>query len=199
MVTTCGHPAPIEQHWATHCGGGGGGATETGGGFDLERALIPSVGNVEPQYTIEEAARRTGVSTHTLGYYERIGLLNPVGRAASGHRRYTDADLGAVTFLTCLRQTGMPIRQMQEFMELTRAGDATVPNRIEALVAHQESLAEQIALLRRHFEALTNKIAYYREIAEDQRGSSASTAPAQDRGALHDTETPLVDQRSAFA
>jgi DNA-binding transcriptional MerR regulator len=154
---------------------------------------------VEPQYTIEEAAHRTGVSTHTLRYYERIGLLEPVGRAASGHRRYTDADLGSVTFLTCLRQTGMPIRQMQQFVELTRAGDATVPDRIDALVAHQEALAEQIALLRRHFEALRNKIEYYREVAAEQRGTSARSALAQDDSALLDNETQLVDKRSTYA
>ena len=79
-------------------------------------------------YTIEEAAQRTGVSTHTLRYYERIGLLAPVGRASSGHRRYSDDDLGAVGFLTLLRQTGMPIRDMQRFVELTRAGDDTIPD-----------------------------------------------------------------------
>ena len=56
--------------------------------------------------SIEEASARTGVSAHTLRYYERIGLLAPVGRAAGGHRRYSDADLGAVGFLTLLRQIG---------------------------------------------------------------------------------------------
>ena len=120
--------------------------------------------DVEPQYTIDEAAQRTGITTHTLRYYERIGLLDPVGRAPSGHRRYTKADLGMVEFLTCLRQTGMPIRAMQEFMELARAGDDTIPDRVEALVAHREALAEQLALLRRHFEALSGKIEYYRAL-----------------------------------
>jgi DNA-binding transcriptional MerR regulator len=122
------------------------------------------VNDVEPRYTIEEAAQRTRISTHTLRYYERIGLLEPVGRAPSGHRRYTEGDLGLVEFLTCLRQTGMPIRAMQRFMELARAGDGTISDRIDALVAHRESLAEQLALLRRHFEVLTGKIDYYRAL-----------------------------------
>jgi Predicted transcriptional regulators len=122
------------------------------------------VSDVEPQYTIEEAAQRTGVSAHTLRYYERIGLLDPVGRAPSGHRRYTEGDIGLIEFLTCLRQTGMPIRAMQHFMELMRAGDHTIPDRIEALAAHREALTEQLALLRRHFEAITNKIEYYRAL-----------------------------------
>jgi DNA-binding transcriptional MerR regulator len=121
---------------------------------------------MEPRYTIDEAAQRTGVTTHTLRYYERIGLLDPVGRAPSGHRRYTEGDLGLIEFLTCLRQTGMPIRGMQRFMELARAGDGTISDRVAALVAHREALAEQLALLRRHFEALTGKIEYYRALLE---------------------------------
>jgi DNA-binding transcriptional MerR regulator len=121
---------------------------------------------MEPRYTIEEAARRTGVTTHTLRYYERIGLLDPPARAPSGHRRYTEGDLGLIEFLNCLRQTGMPIRGMQHFMELARAGDETIPDRVAALVAHREALAEQLALLRRHFEALTGKIEYYRVLLE---------------------------------
>jgi DNA-binding transcriptional MerR regulator len=121
---------------------------------------------MEPRYTIEEAAHRTGITTHTLRYYERIGLLDPVGRAPSGHRRYTEGDIGLIEFLTCLRQTGMPIRGMQHFMELARAGDGTIPDRVAALVDHREALAEQLALLRRHFEALTGKIEYYRALLE---------------------------------
>ena len=115
-------------------------------------------------YTIEEAAQRTGVSTHTLRYYERIGLLAPVGRASSGHRRYNDDDIGAIGFLTLLRQTGMPIRDMQRFVDLTRAGHDTIPERVEVLEAHRDSLAEQLALLNRHFAAIETKIGIYRAL-----------------------------------
>jgi DNA-binding transcriptional MerR regulator len=115
-------------------------------------------------YTIEEAAQRTGVTTHTLRYYERIGLLAPVGRASSGHRRYSDDDLGAIGFLTLLRQTGMPIRDMQRFVELTRAGEGTIPQRVVVLEAHRDALAEQLALLNRHFAAIEIKIGVYRAL-----------------------------------
>jgi len=122
------------------------------------------VTDVTPKYPIEEAAQRTGVSTHTLRYYERIGLLAPVDRAGSGHRRYSEDDLGAVAFLTLLRQTGMPIRDMLRFVELTRAGDHTVPDRVEVLEQHREQLARQLELLNRHFAAIDAKIATYRQI-----------------------------------
>lgn len=114
--------------------------------------------------TIEEAAERTGVSAHTLRYYERIGLLAPVPRGAGGHRRYTDADLGAVVFLTLLRQTGMPIRDMQLFVELTREGDHTIPERVGVLTDHRTELVAHIALLNRHLAALDHKIGIYTEL-----------------------------------
>lgn len=112
--------------------------------------------------SIEEASARTGVSAHTLRYYERIGLLAEVPRGPGGHRRYTDADIGAVVFLTLLRQTGMSIRDMQRFVDLTRQGDGTIPQRVEVLAEHRERLVEQLALLNRHLEALDHKIGIYR-------------------------------------
>ncbi|WP_024287884.1 MerR family transcriptional regulator [Cellulomonas sp. KRMCY2] len=112
--------------------------------------------------SIEEAAERTGVSAHTLRYYERIGLLAPVPRGPGGHRRFSDADLGAVGFLTLLRQTGMPIRDMQRFIELTRAGDATVPGRVAVLTGHREQLVARLELMQQHLHALDHKIAVYR-------------------------------------
>jgi len=71
-------------------------------------------------YTIDEAAAQTGLSKHTLRYYEREGLLPPISKASSGHRRYTDDDIGWVRFLQLLRATGMPIREAKEFVTLTR-------------------------------------------------------------------------------
>lgn len=117
----------------------------------------------DPSYTIEEAAERTGVSRHTLRYYERIGLLAPVGRGAGGHRRYTDADLGAIFFLTLLRDTGMSIRDMQRFVELTRSGEETIADRVEVLARHRAELVARLDLLGRHLKALDKKIGFYQD------------------------------------
>lgn len=127
--------------------------------------------NVDAWYTIEEAAQHTGISAHTLRYYERIGLLEPVGRASSGHRRYNDGNLNSVRFLTLLRQTGMPIRDMQRFVALSRAGDETVPDRVEVLEAHRAALAAQIEQLNQHFTAITYKIDIYRALLAAQQGA----------------------------
>jgi len=133
---------------------------------------------LESGCSIDEASARTGVSAHTLRYYERIGLLAPVGRAAGGHRRYTDADLGAVVFLTLLRQTGMAIRDMQRFVDLTRAGDHTVASRVEVLVEHREQLVARLRLLNRHLKAIDHKITIYRDMLradDDALAASATT------------------------
>jgi DNA-binding transcriptional MerR regulator len=136
-------------------------------------------------YTIEEAAQRTGVSPHTLRYYERIGLLEPVERAASGHRRYHDADLGWVLFLTLLRQTGMPIRNMRRFVELTRAGDRTMAERVSVLEAHRDALRDRLALLTKHLSAIDNKIDVYRALL-DADHDRADHDRADDDGAGQD-------------
>jgi DNA-binding transcriptional MerR regulator len=126
------------------------------------------VTDVELTYPIERAAELTGVSAHTLRYYERIGLLAPVGRAPSGHRRYTDADLGSVRFLTLLRDTGMPIRDMQTFVALTRQGEGTVPQRLAVLQAHRDALRARLAELTNHLAALDHKVEIYSLIVQQQ-------------------------------
>src|SRR4030088_2149363 len=94
-------------------------------GLDLERALSSIVDGMATTLTISAAARAAGIRAHTLRYYERAGLLDPVGRAASGHRRYADEDLARIEFLTKLRSTGMPIRKVREYADLMRRGDET--------------------------------------------------------------------------
>jgi DNA-binding transcriptional MerR regulator len=75
---------------------------------------------MEPGITIQEAAQRSGLTAHTLRYYERIGLIHEVGRDVSGHRSYAEQDLEWLAFLTKLRTTGMPIADMCRYAELRR-------------------------------------------------------------------------------
>jgi DNA-binding transcriptional MerR regulator len=115
-------------------------------------------------YTPGQAAEETGFSLDTLRYYERIGLLEPVGRNAAGQRRFTDDDLGWLGMVRCLRDTGMPIAEMLRFAELTRAGEHTIPERIELLAAHDRRVEEQIANLREKQAGVQRKIGYYRDV-----------------------------------
>jgi DNA-binding transcriptional MerR regulator len=113
---------------------------------------------------ISDTARVTGVSAHTLRYYERAGLmLDRVGRAPSSHRRYSDEEIRWVVLLTKLRSTGMPIRRMREYAGLVRSGDGNESERLALLEAHRAAVLEQLEAMRSNLEAIDIKIALYRE------------------------------------
>ncbi len=116
--------------------------------------------------TIEQVAERTGLSTHTLRYYERVGLLDPIGRATSGHRRYAAQYLAWLEFLTRLRATGMPIRHMQQFAGLRRRGNTTIAERRALLEEHQRVVQAHIDDLQQNLEAITTKIMDYQQMEE---------------------------------
>ena len=109
------------------------------------------------------------MTAHTLRYYERVGLIQPVGRARNGHRRYSEADEAWLHFLHCMRATSMPIREMQRYAELREQGDSTSLERRKILEDHQAAIAEQIAALEQAHALLTRKIANYRQIEQRTR------------------------------
>jgi DNA-binding transcriptional MerR regulator len=113
--------------------------------------------------TIADAAEASGLTAHTLRYYERAGLLRPVERAGSGHRRYSDGDLSWIDFLTKLRSTGMPIRQMRRYAELVWAGDHTEPERLALLEAHRDQVHARLIETQRCLTRIDYKIDLYRE------------------------------------
>ena len=112
--------------------------------------------------SIAATAERTGVSAHTLRYYERIGLIDPVGRDEAGRRIYSDADLARVDFLRKLRSTGMPITRMLEYVALLRAGEGTEPQRLELLEEHRRRVAADLVHLEECLAAISFKIDLYR-------------------------------------
>ncbi|MEV8632349.1 MerR family transcriptional regulator [Streptosporangium sp. NPDC051023] len=112
--------------------------------------------------TIQEASRKSGLSAHTLRYYERIGLIHMVRRDPAGHRQYTSPDLDWLDFLTRLRATGMPIAEMCRYAELRRQGPATSAERRRMLEAHRDRVRTQIAQLTEDLEVLDYKIDFYK-------------------------------------
>ena len=111
-------------------------------------------------------AARCGMTAHTLRYYERVGLIQPVGRAQNGHRRYSEADAAWLQFLHCMRAANMPIRTMQRYAELRQMGDHTSEERRQILEEHQAEIGRQIETLQQAFNLLNHKIANYRAIEE---------------------------------
>jgi DNA-binding transcriptional MerR regulator len=118
---------------------------------------------VDATLTISDAARVSGVSAHTLRYWERAGLLQPVSRNGGGHRRYAEGDLERIKFLTKLRATGMPIRQVRRYAELLNGGDDTNEERLALLEAHREAVKAHLEETASHLELIDWKIELYRE------------------------------------
>jgi DNA-binding transcriptional MerR regulator len=140
--------------------------------FDFERTLTSTVvvvsSNPDRQETrcvsIAEASQRTGLSRHTLRYYERAGLIEPVERSTSGRRQYEAGDLDWFAFLVRLRQTGMPIAQMQQFAQLRADGIATLEKRRQLLDEHRRHVEAAIAVQQDHLAALDDKITHYDQL-----------------------------------
>ena len=113
--------------------------------------------------SIAEAARRTGVSVHTLRYYERAGLVvTAVDRTAGGRRRYHQLDLDWIVICTRLRATGMPIRTIRRYAELVSAGPGNEQERLALLEAHRAEVTARLARTRENLKLIDHKIDVYR-------------------------------------
>jgi len=113
--------------------------------------------------SIAEAARRTGVSVHTLRYYERAGLVvTPVDRTHSGRRRYQQEDLKWISICTKLRSTGMPIKAIRRYAQLVCAGPGNEQERLALLEAHRADVTARLAEVQEHLKLIDHKIDVYR-------------------------------------
>ncbi len=117
-------------------------------------------------YTIKQVSKITGLSASTLRYYESEQLLHPVRRNETGRRVYDEKALNTLSIITCLKKTGMPIRQIRIFIALCGAGDQTLQERYQMILAHKESVEERIAGLQHEMEHINYKVAYYRAACE---------------------------------
>ena len=128
----------------------------------LDRLRRQDAGVPEPGDTlsIAEMSERTGVTAHTLRYYERIGLLE-VARDTAGRRVYGADDFARVVFLSRLRMTGMPIRDLQRYVELAGEGESTVPERLAMLQQHRDAIRIQLMELQFALETVEFKITAY--------------------------------------
>lgn len=122
----------------------------------------------DARFSISDVAERTGLTTHTLRYYEREGLmLVPVDRASSTHRRYNDSDVAWVQFLTKLRSTSMPIATVRDYVELARAGEGNEADRLELLLQHRITVLAQLEEITRSLAAIDYKIALYEKAVSE--------------------------------
>jgi DNA-binding transcriptional MerR regulator len=118
--------------------------------------------------TIQQVAQRTGLSIHTLRYYEQLGLLFSVHRLPNGHRRYDESDLRWIDLLKCLRASAMPLSEMQRFAEITRQGTSTASERRELLEAHRLRVVAQLQEMQHTLARLDTKIAHLHAVEIEQ-------------------------------
>lgn len=115
----------------------------------------------QDRYTISEVVAFTGLTAHTLRWYERIGLMPHVDRSHTGQRRYSNRDLDWLDLVTKLRLTGMPVADMVRYAELVRAGSDTYRERQELLEQTRRDVLGRIAELRDTLAVLDRKISFY--------------------------------------
>jgi len=121
---------------------------------------LADTSEVREPMTIAEVADLLDVSAHTLRYYERIGLVE-VDRDSSGHRSYQPEAVRRLVFLTRMRLSGMAIRDLQHYIGLVDSGEQTVPERLDMLLEHRDTIRRQIRELTLSLAATEYKIATY--------------------------------------
>lgn len=114
-------------------------------------------------YSIGQVAKKTGLTAHTLRYYEKEGLLPFVKKSGSGLRVFSEEDIGWLVMIECLKGTGMTLKGIKQYIDWYIEGDSTLQNRLEMFKAQKVKLDEQMAQLQKHMEKIAYKIKYYEE------------------------------------
>jgi DNA-binding transcriptional MerR regulator len=114
--------------------------------------------------SIGELSRLTGLTAHTLRFYESAGVLKPVGRASNGHRRYHSNDVLWLEFVLKLKLTGMPLAEIRRYAQLREQGEMTLDSRLAMLTRHRERLVAKMTALAACADTLDEKIRIYRSM-----------------------------------
>jgi DNA-binding transcriptional MerR regulator len=118
--------------------------------------------------SIGEVAHRTGLSIHTLRYYDELGLLPQVTRAENGHRVFDEQVVGWIHILKCLRATQMPLAEMQRFTSLAHQDGDTIPQQRALLEAHRREVAQRMREVEAAIALIDDKIRHMRETEADR-------------------------------
>ena len=118
---------------------------------------------------IKEFSKITGISAHTLRYYEKIGILQEVKRNASGHRNYTERDIVWAEFINRLKETGMPLAQIKEYASLRKRGECTAKTRMNLLEQHALVLKQKITEEQQHLKKINEKIQHNEKLLSNKK------------------------------
>jgi DNA-binding transcriptional MerR regulator len=112
-------------------------------------------------YSIKQVSEKTDLKAYVLRYYEKEGLLPFINRSKSGFRRYSEDDLEWLGLICCLKNTGMSIKQIKDFVELSMKGKDTLKERCEMLIQHKINVETQIEEMQKHLQKVSWKIDYF--------------------------------------
>ena len=118
-------------------------------------------------YTVKVAAERANLNPNTLRYYEKEGLLPHIERSKGGIRHYSDEDLEWLGLVCCLKNTGMSIKQIRDFVDLSLQGPETLKDRCHMLNAHKQEVEEHISRMNQHLDLVKCKIEYFTKKYEE--------------------------------
>ena len=110
---------------------------------------------------ISEVAKEFGLTTDTLRYYEREGLIGPISKGKNGIRNYTEEDIKRIQFVKCTRAAGLEINFLKRYIQLFEGGDKTVKERREILVEQRKILKEKLDAMQEAYNRLNYKIDLY--------------------------------------
>jgi DNA-binding transcriptional MerR regulator len=119
---------------------------------------------MENIFSSQQVSKMTGLSIHTLRYYERIGLISGVNRDANGYRQYSESDITWLEFLIRLRVMGMPISDMKQYTDLRSQGSSTATERRELLEIYQNKVINQMKELKKTLTKIEDKISYFKSL-----------------------------------
>ncbi|GAA0962965.1 MerR family transcriptional regulator [Actinocorallia libanotica] len=142
-----------------------------------------------PSLSIGQVADRTGLSVHTLRFYEREGVMvNPVRRDAGGRRVYSEDDVGWLTLCTILRASDMPLPVLREYMELIRQGEGNEEERLALLHRHRRDVVARIRRLTECLDLVDHKVGVYEDIIDRSApGHGCGPRPAGARDARQES------------
>jgi DNA-binding transcriptional MerR regulator len=117
-------------------------------------------------YSINEIAKVCDLSVYTIRFYDKEGLLPFVTRSKTGNRQFSESDLEMIRLICCLKNSGMPVKDIRRYIDLFMAGDATAPCRKQMMIDHRKSILDQIGNLKKQLSIIELKIAFYDSYGE---------------------------------
>ncbi|MGY5450353.1 MerR family transcriptional regulator [Agarivorans sp. MS3-6] len=114
-------------------------------------------------FSVKQAAELAGISSDTLRFYEKKGLLFNINRSPSGHRRFSSKNIDWLRFIVCLKSTGMSLDTIKQYRDMLAEGPKTEPQRLQLLLEHKQQTEQKIACLNNNLEHVQRKIEHYQD------------------------------------